>query len=58
MVNLGAELKNGDIVEIITDKNRPGPSEDWLELTKTSMAKTKIKSAINKKKKITNLLTR
>lgn len=56
MVSLDSELKSGDIVEIITDKNRKGPSEDWLESAKTSMAKSKIKSAINKKKKIKNLL--
>ncbi|MFA5029708.1 MAG: RelA/SpoT family protein [Patescibacteria group bacterium] len=48
MVNLGATLKSGDIVEIITDKNRKGPSPDWLETVKTSMARNKIRSALNK----------
>lgn len=54
MVNLESTLKSGDIVEIITDKNRAGPSADWLECVQTSMAKSKIKSAINKIKKQKN----
>jgi len=51
MVNLGHNLKSGDIVEIITDKNRKSPNSDWLEIAKTSMAKGKIRTAINKNKK-------
>ena len=51
MVHLGSKLKSGDIIEIITDKNRKGPSPDWLEHVRTSMAKNKIKSALNKLKK-------
>ena len=50
LVNLGYELKSGDIVEIITDKNRRIPNPDWLELVKTSMARSKIRNALNKKK--------
>ncbi len=50
MVSLGSQLKSGDIVEIITDKNRKGPNADWLEMAKTSMARSKIRSAINKNK--------
>jgi GTP pyrophosphokinase len=51
LVNLGYQLKSGDIVEIITDKNRAGPNPDWLELVKTSMAKSKIRNAMHKMKK-------
>ena len=45
MANLGQELKNGDLAEIITDKNRKGPNRDWLKFVKTSRARDKIKQA-------------
>lgn len=51
LVSLGHQLKSGDIVEIITDKNRKIPNADWIETVKTSMAKSKIRAAINKLKK-------
>lgn len=50
MVSLGTELKNGDIVEIITDKNRKGPSPDWLSFTKTHSARTHVKNQLKKQK--------
>ncbi|KKS35351.1 MAG: (P)ppGpp synthetase I, SpoT/RelA [Parcubacteria group bacterium GW2011_GWC2_42_12] len=40
---LDAELKNGDLVEIITEKKRQGPNRDWLKFVKTSTARDKIK---------------
>jgi GTP pyrophosphokinase len=45
MISLDSKLKNGDVVEIITDKNRKGPSRDWLKFVKTGAAKSKIRSA-------------
>lgn len=48
MVSLDAKLKNGDMIEIITDKNRKGPSRDWLAFVKTNAAKSKIKSSLSK----------
>ena len=51
LVSLNSKLKSGDIVEIITDKHRKAPSFDWIEMVKTTMAKAKIKSALNKLKK-------
>lgn len=42
MVALNAELKNGDIVEVITSKNKK-PSRAWLSFAKTSNAKSHIK---------------
>ncbi|NCN07076.1 bifunctional (p)ppGpp synthetase/guanosine-3',5'-bis(diphosphate) 3'-pyrophosphohydrolase [Candidatus Falkowbacteria bacterium] len=50
LVSLNSKLKSGDIVEIITDKNRKMPSMDWLDSVKTSMAKSKIRSALKKSK--------
>lgn len=43
MAPLDQELKNGDQVEIITDKNRKGPNRDWLKFVKTNRAKEKIR---------------
>lgn len=40
---LDRTLKRGDIVEIITDKNRKGPSPDWIKFAKTRHAKSKIR---------------
>ncbi len=42
--SLQSQLKNGDVVEIITDKNRKGPNLDWLQFAKTADAKSKIKT--------------
>ena len=36
-------LKSGDMVEIMTDKNRKGPNPDWLKFVKTRHAKTNIR---------------
>lgn len=40
---LDQPLKSGDIVEVITDKNRKGPSPDWLKFAKTRHARAKIR---------------
>lgn len=48
MTPLSHELKNGDYVEIIIEKNRKGPSKDWLKFVKTSRARNKIKQHARK----------
>src|SRR3989339_144844 len=45
MSSLDRPLKNGDLVEIVTEKNRKGPNTDWLEFAKTNRAKEKIRQA-------------
>lgn len=40
---LDRPLKSGDMVEIVTDKNRKGPNPDWLDGTKTRHARSKIR---------------
>lgn len=42
MVPLRHTLKSGDTIEILTNKTQT-PSKDWLNIAKTSRAKTKIK---------------
>lgn len=44
LVSLDTALKSGDVVEIIVDKNRKGPSQDWLRSTKTHHARSHIKN--------------
>ncbi len=46
MAPLTATLKSGDMVEIITDKKRSKPSEDWIEKVQTNLAKDKIKQSL------------
>lgn len=55
IVPLNYELSNGDIVEIITNKNKT-PSVDWLNFVKTKEARKKIKSFLRKKIQISKPL--
>jgi len=50
MVSLDSSLNSGDVVEIIMDKNRKGPSPDWLKTVKTHIAKTRIKAKLKEQK--------
>jgi len=45
MVSLRYNLKNGDVVEIITSRAQT-PRRDWLEMVKTSKARSKIRRAL------------
>lgn len=44
LARLDTSLKSGDVVEILTDKNRKGPSLDWLKFVKTNTARDHIKN--------------
>jgi GTP pyrophosphokinase len=52
MVPIDYELSNGEIVEVITSKNASGPSLDWLKITKSNHAKSKIKNYLRKHGKL------
>jgi len=44
MVSLDTVLQDGDVIEIIRDKNRKYPNRDWLEFAKTGIARSKIRA--------------
>lgn len=50
MVKLDHELKDGDMVELITQKGH-SPSKGWLKIVKTEAAKSRIKSYFYKKER-------
>ncbi len=50
LVPLKTQLKNGDIVEIITSPNQT-PSKDWLKFVKTSKAKNRIRSWVKEQER-------
>lgn len=47
MVPLNHALRNGDVVEMMTRKNK-NPSPDWLDMAKTSMARKHIQARLNR----------
>ena len=54
MVTLDTRLKNGDIVEIITQKNSH-PSLDWLNFVRTSAAKNRIRQWYKRSRREENI---
>jgi guanosine-3',5'-bis(diphosphate) 3'-pyrophosphohydrolase len=52
LVNLSSLLKSGDTIEILTSKDKDkGPSRDWLNIVKTTRARSKIKQWYQKQMK-------
>ncbi len=56
IVPLEYQLKNGEIVEIITSSAVHGPSMDWLKIVKTSQARNKINAWFKKEKREENII--
>ena len=59
LVPLNYQLKNGDVVEIITAKGEKGPSQDWLSshlgYVKTTHAREKIRQWFKKRERAENI---
>ncbi|HET7813227.1 MAG TPA: bifunctional (p)ppGpp synthetase/guanosine-3',5'-bis(diphosphate) 3'-pyrophosphohydrolase [Candidatus Baltobacteraceae bacterium] len=56
IVPLDYSMQNGDICEILVNKNSGRPSLDWLAIAKTSSAKHKIKQWFRKERREENVL--
>lgn len=55
LVPLDYQLKNGDIVHIISSKQDAGPSRDWLQFVKTSKAKNRIRQWLREQHREENI---
>lgn len=56
MVSIEYKIQNGDRIEILTSQNSKGPSRDWLNIVKSSQARTKINQWFKKEFKEENIL--
>jgi len=56
IVPLDYQLKNGDVVEILTSKSAHGPSRDWLQIAKSNEARGKIRQWFKKEKRDENIV--
>jgi len=55
IVPLSSSLETGDFVEVMTSQSSHGPSRDWLNIVKTSEAKTKIRAWLKKEEREENI---
>jgi GTP pyrophosphokinase len=56
LVPLDYQLKNGDIVEVVTTKGAHGPSRDWLKIVTTGHAKEKIRQWFKRQQRDENIV--
>ncbi len=56
LVTIDYKIQNGDRIEIITSQNSKGPSHDWLNIVKSTQAKTKINQWFRNELKEENII--
>ncbi|WP_455544561.1 RelA/SpoT family protein [Intestinibacter sp.] len=55
IVPINYKLQNGEIVEVITSSNSPGPSRDWLSIVQTPTARNRIRQWFKKERREENI---
>lgn len=55
IVPINYKLQNGEIVEVLTSSNSPGPSRDWLNIVQTPTARNRIRQWFKKEKREENI---
>ena len=55
IVPINYKLQNGEIVEVITSANSPGPSRDWLSIVQTPTARNRIRQWFKKERREENV---
>lgn len=56
LVNIDYKIQNGDRIEILTSQNSKGPSRDWLNIVKSTQAKSKINQWFKRQYKEDNII--
>ena len=56
LVTIDYEIKNGDMIEIMTSQNSKGPSRDWLNVVRSAQAKNKINQWFKQELKEDNIV--
>ena len=57
MVALNYELKSGEMVEILDSPRIKGPSKDWVNIVRTSSARSKINAWFKKEQRAENIVS-
>ena len=56
LANIDYKIQNGDRIEVITSQNTKGPSRDWLNIVKSTQARSKINQWFKKEFKEENIV--